>query len=258
MRESLDRLISTASRPPNNLRGAIKVQDHQGSASTRSGFEPPDNLVLNAYLHKQDVDPKLAKAFLESLAKPMVLVMARAFKGFDLGSHLGEKGIANACANEAGGTSVAIVSLADARTLNTASEERSALERSYPFRSLEYISSQFELLRYLFQNENKNPTLMPVLAFVKNKIMSGADVARYLHPGISVIAHHDDAHGTEWLKTLWSFLRNDSRAQRTGEELFLHRNAVLYRLNRIQELTGIDLTDAEERAYLRASLMFHE
>ena len=43
--------------------------------------------------------------------------------------------------------------------------------------------------------------------------------------------------------TLFSYLLNDSHLARTARALYMHRNTVINKLNKIVELTGIDLTD---------------
>ncbi|MEJ8544306.1 PucR family transcriptional regulator [Brevibacillus borstelensis] len=64
---------------------------------------------------------------------------------------------------------------------------------------------------------------------------------------IEPLATYDAEYGTELLTTLDSFLRTGGQTKKVGEELFIHRNSVLYRLERIQEILGVDLHDAETR-----------
>ncbi|USG65533.1 PucR family transcriptional regulator ligand-binding domain-containing protein [Brevibacillus ruminantium] len=58
---------------------------------------------------------------------------------------------------------------------------------------------------------------------------------------------YDQEFGTELLATLESFLRTGGQTKKVGEELFIHRNSVLYRLERITEILGVNLHDAETR-----------
>lgn len=64
---------------------------------------------------------------------------------------------------------------------------------------------------------------------------------------IEPLAKYDAEYGTELLSTLDSFLRTGGQTKKVGEEMFIHRNSVLYRLERIQEILGVDLHDAETR-----------
>lgn len=61
------------------------------------------------------------------------------------------------------------------------------------------------------------------------------------------LAAYDKEYGTELVTTLERFLRAGGNTKRVGEELFIHRNSVLYRLERIREILNIDLNEAETR-----------
>lgn len=71
-----------------------------------------------------------------------------------------------------------------------------------------------------------------------------------LHPALAAIKAHDLAHKTDYGRTLFCFLKNERRHQQTAEELFIHRNTLFLRLEKIQELWPLDLSDGEERFYL--------
>lgn len=71
-----------------------------------------------------------------------------------------------------------------------------------------------------------------------------------IHPALAAIKAHDRAHHTDYCRTLHCFLKNERRHQQTAEELFIHRNTLFLRLEKIQELWPLDLNDAEERFYL--------
>ncbi|MGI5416338.1 PucR family transcriptional regulator [Actinomadura luteofluorescens] len=58
---------------------------------------------------------------------------------------------------------------------------------------------------------------------------------------------YDDVHGAGLVQTLEAFLRNSGSWTRCAEELHLHVNSVRYRVQRIQDLTGRDLSRMEDR-----------
>ena len=76
-----------------------------------------------------------------------------------------------------------------------------------------------------------------------------------LHPALDVIEEYDKANQTNLLETLDVYLINDCNAQKCGRLLFLHRNSLVYRIRRIQEIAGVDLSDPTERSYLRLSFL---
>ncbi|KJQ52899.1 helix-turn-helix domain-containing protein [Microbacterium sp. SA39] len=55
-------------------------------------------------------------------------------------------------------------------------------------------------------------------------------------------------------ETLRSFLRHSGTVRAIGDELFIHRNTLAYRVRRIETLLGVDLQDGETRATLLLAL----
>ncbi|MGI6008052.1 MAG: PucR family transcriptional regulator [Ruminococcus sp.] len=74
-----------------------------------------------------------------------------------------------------------------------------------------------------------------------------------LHPAVKELEAYDKANHTEFLKTLYVYLKNERRTMETVKELYIHRNSLLYRLERIEKLTGVRLEDYYERLRLLLS-----
>ena len=53
-----------------------------------------------------------------------------------------------------------------------------------------------------------------------------------------------------------SLLDEGTNASKAADRLFLHRNSMLYRLARIEKLTGLDLKDPRERLALQLGILF--
>lgn len=58
---------------------------------------------------------------------------------------------------------------------------------------------------------------------------------------------YDMEHGTEYFRTIYSYIKNSRRLQDVSDELHIHKNTVSYRINRIRELFEVDFNDAETR-----------
>ena len=87
-----------------------------------------------------------------------------------------------------------------------------------------------------------SPTVAPALglsAIVAAAAGRGAreSAERFLAP----LIEHDTQRTSELLPTLRVWLRNDARPSTTCDELFIHRNSLSYRLERIESILGIDL-----------------
>ena len=57
----------------------------------------------------------------------------------------------------------------------------------------------------------------------------------------------DRTHGTEYLETLRMYLKHDGSIKAMAEEMYIHRNTILYRMAKIKELLGSSLETPQER-----------
>ncbi|MEK4803320.1 sugar diacid recognition domain-containing protein [Oceanobacillus sp. FSL K6-0118] len=62
----------------------------------------------------------------------------------------------------------------------------------------------------------------------------------------------------ENIKTLKAFLNHNLHIQKTAEELFIHRNTLIYRLNKISEQTGLDPRKFEDALSLQIAIWIYE
>lgn len=77
-------------------------------------------------------------------------------------------------------------------------------------------------------------------------------------PGLLVLKGHDAKMHTEYYKTLYCYFQCRYNAALTAKKLFIHRSTFLNRLERILELTQMDLENFRSRLYLSASFYIME
>ncbi|MEG1984450.1 MAG: helix-turn-helix domain-containing protein [Oscillospiraceae bacterium] len=77
-------------------------------------------------------------------------------------------------------------------------------------------------------------------------------------PAILLLKQHDALHSTEYVKTLRLYLESSLNAVQTSKQLFIHRSTFLYRLDKIRELTGIELDNRDTLLYLMLSFKMIE
>lgn len=65
---------------------------------------------------------------------------------------------------------------------------------------------------------------------------------------------HDKESGTQYVDTLYEWLRHPGDPRAAGRALRIHPNTLRYRMARITELAGVDLEDADVRLALLAQL----
>jgi PucR family transcriptional regulator, purine catabolism regulatory protein len=68
------------------------------------------------------------------------------------------------------------------------------------------------------------------------------------------IISYDDQHKSELLETLDAYFNSNGNMRLTAKELNIHRNTLVYRLNRIAEITQLDMDDANVHLNLRLAL----
>lgn len=71
---------------------------------------------------------------------------------------------------------------------------------------------------------------------------------------ILMLADHDQEKGTEYVKTLDTYLRHEMSITQTAEKLYIHRSSLMKRLDKIQRIIKDDLDDPDVRLYYRLCL----
>jgi sugar diacid utilization regulator len=67
---------------------------------------------------------------------------------------------------------------------------------------------------------------------------------------LAPVVAYDSRYGTELVSTLTTYLGNDASTARTAADLFAHRHTIRYRLDRVKELTRLDVDKSEDRERL--------
>jgi purine catabolism regulator len=89
-----------------------------------------------------------------------------------------------------------------------------------------------------------------VLASVGDQDVLDNFCEEYLGP----LEAYDSRYNGELLDTLEGFFLANGNHARAAESLHLHRNTLLYRLSRIEALSGRDLAESETRLCLQLAL----
>jgi sugar diacid utilization regulator len=82
----------------------------------------------------------------------------------------------------------------------------------------------------------------------------GAGLAGYLDEWIGPLLAHDREHHSDLVHTLTLYLDSGGNYDRAADALIIHRSTLRYRLGRIRELSGRDLTDPEHRLNLHIAV----
>ncbi|WLR48626.1 helix-turn-helix domain-containing protein [Halobacillus litoralis] len=77
----------------------------------------------------------------------------------------------------------------------------------------------------------------------------------YYSEDLLTLIKNDTTKQTDLLFTLEAYLANNGKGKQTANELFIHPNTLNYRIKQIQELTNIDFSDFNMKAYLYTELL---
>ncbi|NLD16434.1 MAG: hypothetical protein GX666_02510 [Tissierellia bacterium] len=75
---------------------------------------------------------------------------------------------------------------------------------------------------------------------------------------IDDLKSYDENHGTELFETLITYIGNDLKRQKTADVMHIHIETLRYRLNKVEELTGLNLNKSKDlMAILIAAELYH-
>jgi PucR family transcriptional regulator, purine catabolism regulatory protein len=89
-------------------------------------------------------------------------------------------------------------------------------------------------------------------------LRSTAELESFYEQALGALVEYDRKNDGELLKTLDAYFACLGSPTEAAERLHVHRNTLLYRLHRIQEIAGVDLSDAETRLALHLALRVRE
>ena len=81
-----------------------------------------------------------------------------------------------------------------------------------------------------------------------------AELQRFFAETVEPLVTYDEQYETDLVQTLESFLDADANVAGTAQRLFTHRHTVRYRLERVRDLTGLDVSSTDGREKLGLGL----
>lgn len=80
------------------------------------------------------------------------------------------------------------------------------------------------------------------------------ELERFYAETIAPLSAYDEQYETELVETVEAYLENDGNVAATAKQLFTHRHTIRYRLERVKELCGHDVSATEGREKLGLGL----
>ncbi len=81
-----------------------------------------------------------------------------------------------------------------------------------------------------------------------------SELGRFYAETVEPLVAYDEQYETELVHTLEAFLEADGNVAGTAQRLFTHRHTIYYRLERVRELSGLDVSSSDGREKLSLGL----
>lgn len=82
-------------------------------------------------------------------------------------------------------------------------------------------------------------------------------IKRYYSDMLGKLEEHDQNNGSDYLEFLNVYLNSNCNINDTADKLFIHRNTVVYKIKKINELLDCDLSEIDVRVQLYLAIMLH-
>jgi PucR family transcriptional regulator, purine catabolism regulatory protein len=118
------------------------------------------------------------------------------------------------------------------------------------WQALNVVENRFKLKGYALFEELGSYT---ILHYLEDPV-----VDMFMTTQLGVLLQYSEARNIDLFNTLRTYLQNNGNAKSTSEELFIHRSSLNYRLERAENLLGIDLNDSEVRFNLMMAYKLYD
>ncbi|MCR4435994.1 MAG: helix-turn-helix domain-containing protein [Clostridiales bacterium] len=84
------------------------------------------------------------------------------------------------------------------------------------------------------------------------------DLKKYCHPSLLALMEHDRQNNTNYTQSLYTYIVNSKNLAESANALHIHRNTMIYRIEKIEEIMNVDLNDSNTLLHLHLSFKMLE
>lgn len=118
-----------------------------------------------------------------------------------------------------------------------------------------YPQAIHSLSRALQDNVPGKTMRETAVSYIRAHSMDDEELQSLLHPDAMFLIEYDRENHTLYANTLYWFLLFSCNYTDAANKLHLHRNTLIYRINRIENLVSANFSDVSEREFLLLSFM---
>ena len=128
---------------------------------------------------------------------------------------------------------------------------------SLPFDDLRDMPARYRQCDYAMEQIKEQPGIYSsedfCFAYLLSQFTRLNGEQNLSHPALAMLKRYDEEKNTEYYRTLFVYLLNERSILPGAEQLHIHKNSFLYRIQRIRDMIDVDLDDPAQRAYLLLS-----
>lgn len=120
-----------------------------------------------------------------------------------------------------------------------------------------YYRQAADILQFCMKNEAKRVLFLQEdfgLYSIFNASLENHNAYELCHPDIITLYEFDQKNDTDYLETLYQYLLNDRNAVKAAKTLYIHRNTMTYRLEKLKTMLSFDEEDPVNRFYVLTSI----
>ncbi|TFG71150.1 MAG: hypothetical protein E4H27_05190 [Anaerolineales bacterium] len=121
-------------------------------------------------------------------------------------------------------------------------------------RSFTQAGEALELIQTLFNGDKVISHGDLGLYHILHHLRDCEDLGEFHNQTLAPLISYDVVHDAQLVRSLETFFNHHGNISQTAEALHLHRNSLIYRLERVKEITDLDLDDADDRFALQLAL----
>ena len=130
---------------------------------------------------------------------------------------------------------------------------------SYGFQSLAALKAFYQQARNAVRKAMRmNKDIVYFADIFYDELAALANSTPYLysmiHPDILLLHESDQNNGTDYIRTLHAYLVCSGNSREAAAMIYVHRNTLLYRMDKIKEMISMDLSDNPSKSILLISI----
>lgn len=133
---------------------------------------------------------------------------------------------------------------------------------SLPMEDLRMIPSRYVQTAFAIKSANEKPGIYQMENFALQYLMSlhveQNQQQALIHPALAKLKQYDREKNSELYDTLYLYLLNERSVLQSAQAMHVHKNSLMYRLQRIQSIIDVNLDDPMTRIYLLLSYMMED